>query len=492
MTSRSRSWICCCCWFLLLLQTGCDLLPKEPYQRRCRQHRDCPTTRPVCNQEGRCDRCTGYPTELAEDACKDHGGKLCANEEFDEPGACVVCRAAGDCAAGEGCWFGSCVRACQRHSDCESSVCTWTSFPAAQAPRSTSTAPGLCVPAQSPFDEIIYVNNAAPDCNARGQGTEQNPFCKVHEALVKIKERRQQAAAAQVKPARRGVIKIASSVLAYPAIDLPELGMAAPRETPLLFIGGDSEASRPVVGNAPSGAAVRVGAGDDVLLEGLSLEGSERGLVCDGSGGNAKVRVLRSRIRTASRMGVWAQRCTLGIERSLLSENSDGAIWILDRVGYLITNNFIVKNSTSAGPLLSFDNDAQGIFRFNTVVNNNPGAAGTVDCGGLDRPLQDSIFVSNGLVRSTSSQMSGACQLVNTVVDRSDDVPGGRKGTPRWVDGAPATAYLLRSDDPENFLCCLDRASDLDSSFWTDYFGTARPQGSRADVGAQEVMLPPP
>lgn len=452
---------------------------------RCSEDAQCPRVRPVCDEKGACVPCAGQPTARATRACAAHGGGRCARDDgpFDEGGACVACLVASDCAEGQGCWFGSCVAACARHGDCESAACTFAEVPGAEAPRGTSHALGLCVPTSSRsfFDEILYVDRAASGC-AQGRGTKEDPLCEVADALGSL------GAKLPSSSIRRSTIKVAFSQRPYAPLALPDRPRGVLSAARVLVLGSDGEAAQPVLGNAPGRAAVLVGAGRDVILEGLALAESEQGLACIGNGdARAKAQVVRSHLRGHSRTGIVARRCDLAVERCAMYENNDGVLLAQNDVRYRIVNTFAFRNSTRGGSLLSFDNDAVGTFRFNTIANNSPGAGGTLDCGWLDRRIEDSIFVGNGLVRGTSSQMSGACVLGTTVLDPGDGAEGGQRGTPQFVGFQD---LRLVPDAVENAACCLDRAAALtDGAAWTDYYGTFRPLGDLPDVGAQEVGL---
>jgi hypothetical protein len=189
-------------------------------------------------------------------------------------------------------------------------------------------------------------------------------------------------------------------------------------------------------------------------------------------------------------VGIAAIDGTLTVSQSTIAGNAGGGVSISGGT-FALTNNMIVVNGglTSVFGGLSIGQVSSGtphVLAFNTIAANG-GANGTVtgaECHQVTTPLVFSNNIVYGnLMTGAGSQVGGA----NCSYTYSDIGPQTVAGTgninvdPRFVDAMNAN-YRLQDGSPAK------NAADPDASIVVDIDGDRRPQGGRADMGADEVV----
>lgn len=110
----------------------------------------------------------------------------------------------------------------------------------------------------------------------------------------------------------------------------------------------------------------------------------------------------------------------LTMDRTTLARNADGGLAVFSTARVVVTNSLVVNNGspTSAygGIWVSSDATTHNQISFTTVYRNFSvqGASSGIACTGKQTEIVDSMFVSNGLV-DTTSQATGNCQFRDTL-----------------------------------------------------------------------------
>lgn len=487
------------------------VLPTEHGDRPCDNSSQCFGDHPVCSDTGTCVPCYAASLTAADQACRAQQ-RVCAplGTQYDSPGQCMECTSAAHCAAGQGCWHGTCAPTCAAHDQCPSRVCDVYLDLASGTDAGGALGPGarplgLCVPPQA---GVRYVDNQNCGVDPKtGVVTHCDIGAALTSALGAAAPVRAAAAMAGEGPPlpTRIIVKVAPhNGTPYGLLDLSTIrdasGARPLNGVAVQLYGSDDGRNWPMLGWQADKDAISVTAGMDLTLDGFSLESALRGVRCWGKGGRARVQIRRSRVTNMAREGILAVGCEVHVDRSRVHANGGGALALNSETGYVITNNFIVDNTSDASPAIQLDRydpsrPERFRFRFNTVVknlNNKPGAAGVLDCGypTAGRPIEDSIIFSNTMAQN--SQLSGRCSLRRVVVDIPDVFPNAIRGTPEFVDFRTGGDYRLRRGTAQNLECCIDKAgtdpADPAAPPLVDFDGVRRPQGAAPDIGAHEVL----
>ncbi|MCS6911739.1 MAG: hypothetical protein RMK29_00645 [Myxococcales bacterium] len=337
---------------------------------------------------------------------------------------------------------------CRVHADCPSLVCDVYL---------TTALGGSCLP----LSALVYVDNRDGACMPGGDGdSPATALCTLTEGL------------ARASTTGRKALRVMASSRSYGPVVLADRG--------LTLYGPAGEGGRAQLGGAPGIDAVTVTPGAQVVVDGFDITRGEAGVSCTGGDADTRVTLRRSRITAAADLGLLVNNCRLEVDRVLLSSNGKGALVTVGTRPYRITNSFIVRHRSTALPTVKMASSAPGTFRFNTVVDNSSTLAAAIDCSGQPLRISDSIVVRNQ--RVGGSQLQNGCQVSNTVVGPFDLAPGS-KLLPEFARVGDVD-YGLSSDSHVNRQCCIDRA---EATQGRDYFGTPRPVGPRADIGAHEV-----
>jgi len=186
------------------------------------------------------------------------------------------------------------------------------------------------------------------------------------------------------------------------------------------------------------------------------------------------------------------------VTQNTISNNVGGGISTTNSE-FDITNNFIIGNGGTLPPfggiLFNQTNNGTRRFEFNTVTNNLAPTVTGASCTGIDSgkvlTLSNNIIFDNQ-VGGGRQQISGAnCQwqysdIGDSTMTGQNPVPGtgNINADPMFVDPTNATNknYRLKAGSPAR------NTADMAATVTVDFEGNTRPQDSRCDMGADEVM----
>lgn len=228
-----------------------------------------------------------------------------------------------------------------------------------------------------------------------------------------------------------------------------------------------------------AGNAVTITGEAEVELDHVSITGALGGSAIACTGGSLVGRAIRV---NHNQHGI-ASACRLTLERSLLTDNREGALEIT--AGTIdVRNNVIVFNGHSgfgATGNVTIARDVNGRFAFNTVAyndarqNGNPG----VDCESDAVTTEGNLITDNtrrGMFNS-GPQVTGQCSFVGSYT-----APGAGNNDVAWVSVGSRDFHLTAGSvlaiDRAGATCGID--SDLD--------GELRPSGDACDFGADELI----
>jgi hypothetical protein len=227
------------------------------------------------------------------------------------------------------------------------------------------------------------------------------------------------------------------------------------------------------------GAVAQPGAIDSVLLD-ISGDADVTidGLVMDGISGPATGR------------GVVCETSTLRLRRSTVSRFVGGGV-TLSGCAFSLVNNVVVLNggiSSPFGGVRIADVTTPGLaeFAFNTVAYND-GATDVitgVQCNVITPPisLTDSIVYGNE-VAGEGAQVGGdsSCTWTFSNIQDGPAGDGNIDADPQFVDIGSRDFHLMPLSPSQN-------VADPEATLARDIDGDIRPQGGRADMGADEVL----
>ena len=184
-------------------------------------------------------------------------------------------------------------------------------------------------------------------------------------------------------------------------------------------------------------------------------------------------------IHGCGKLGINATEKFLAVARSTIEGNGTGIFMAANKVDFVITNNFIVRNGPGGGiviPALVPTNR----FEFNTVADNTSDSA--TRAAGITCPvsLTESYTVPNSLVIANTGgggSVFGSCSTTGSAVD-GDDTPYAFKSTT-----APYDYHIMSTS------IAID-ASTTPTVVADDIDGELRPQGANRDLGADEYRMP--
>lgn len=203
--------------------------------------------------------------------------------------------------------------------------------------------------------------------------------------------------------------------------------------------------------------------------------------------------VTQSTINGNGNAGISTMNAALNVSRSTIGDNAGGGIAI-NNGSFDITNNFITGNGTSTtfgGAIINQVNAGTPRFEFNTITNNNATATTGVLCTGI-MPTSP-ITLSNNIVFDnvsgpTKTQTGGVnCNWTYSNIGDSNNTnpnttpEGNKDADPLFVDIANKN-YHLKSGSP------LKDAASPAASINVDFDNDTRPQGTRSDMGADEIV----
>jgi hypothetical protein len=223
----------------------------------------------------------------------------------------------------------------------------------------------------------------------------------------------------------------------------------------------------------------------DVLLHGIEVRGTGGGdtfaaVRCRLDVGSPTLTLVRSAIKNAPGSGVESSNCTLTIVQSEISGNTGGGV---SATGgrFTLINNFLTRNGASASLVggASLSGSADSRFEHNTVTGNalGAGSVGGVTCVGTVVPRNNIIY---GNDPGEEGQVTGNCiHRYSLIGPEPEEGEGNLADAPTFVDPTAADFHLTATS------AGVDEGEA--SSVADDFDGDARPQGRRADMGADEV-----
>lgn len=403
----------------------------EPGGRTCDVPDDCADPRaPVCALAASqtCVDCAA-----AADCGRFPSRPLC----HPDSGACVECVAPTDCAAARPICDpdGSC-RACSINNDCASQLCDVTA--------------GSCVPEA----DVIYVGmgGVGVDCLRTA------PCGSVQDAI------------GHVTATRRNIHVSSGTYFERITVD----GVS-------FYLASDGGELRAPDGDA--GPVVTIMGSATVELRALRIRNATDpmgdGVACVGAGATT-VTLDDVLIEDNAGRGVDSSGCRISIVGSRIDQNAGGGVKVTAGAA-IVQNNLITRNGgpTAVVGGVELGGPSTLAVDFNTIADNvasgGPGAG--ISCGST----VPRILSSNLVVGAASQQLAGTgCTFEYTLSNQAVDGPGNLTAAPTFVDAAGGNYHLMAGS------AGID-AADPEAILTTDVDGDVRPQGARADIGADEV-----
>lgn len=439
------------------------------------------------------------PTCTTNASCAAPTG-VCNRPTGAEMGQCVQCTAT-EATACEGttpiCGTDNACRGCSAHSECASAVCLPTG----------ACSDGTDVAFVAPSGTGTQCTKAMPCPTLEAGLNTKRPYVKLTGSIVgnvSIKDQTVTLLAdrgAQLKTGRQADVIQISGNSQVSVFDLEIVGALALSANGISMPRGNTATvtlqNVLVSDNDGGGLAIADGTlnvvqctikrnnGGGVLPEGGTLNIMRSTITANYDGVLARggtINIERSALRDNIGGGVTVVNSglSLNILQSTLSGNTGGGIVMLNTSAFHIANNLIVGNGTSSGAAPS---DTGGIkarpqagsnssIEFNTIVDNQAGAASAVSAG-LD--CQGGIDASGNLIfRNTGGagnpQTTAGCNYGNSLLTAPSNPGFAGNGD-----------YHLTGDTPSSIRDAVDCAGNT-----KDVDNDSRPQGAKCDLGADE------
>lgn len=404
----------------------------EPGNGACDDGADCLTP-----EAPRCDLavtqlCAGC---TAESDCAGFPGRArCSTTS----GACVECRTGADCPSDRPqCGPEGMCRGCTTNVECSSQLCNMTI--------------GSCVAE----DEVVYVGmgGAGPSC------TRVAPCGSIQAGVNAVTATRTNILVSGGIYTERVVVNGQSFYLAGPGAELH-----APAGTgsvlSIMGTGTVDISDIEIVGSLPS-----VGPG----------------VACGGTPDTA-VSLRRVTIREHTGLGIDSQGCRLTVTGSTIAGNLDGGVQVANG-DVVFLNNVVHGNGRSASTVggLYLDLPTTARVDFNTFVDNdvNGTLPASIRCtAALPITLRNNIVTSGS---ATEVETGGSCGYAYTLSPVAIAGTGNLAAAPAFIDELNDDYHLLPTSPG------VDDA-DPAATEPIDIDGDTRPQGARADIGADEVV----
>ncbi len=229
------------------------------------------------------------------------------------------------------------------------------------------------------------------------------------------------------------------------------------------------------------GSAISVAAGSNLSLTRVRIQGAgQAAIVASGS----TLTLTQSKIDNGGDIGIMISSGRLDLTQSTITSNRGGGIYI-KAAEFNITNNVIADNGTPvemAGAVNVGDITAAGLhtLEFNTISGNEYATGfAAINCTSIAAPL---TFSNNIVFGNTDPQVAGT----NCAFRYSDIGPAMAAGTgnintdPMFINPAGADYHLGPSSPARE-------VADPAATLGVDFDGDPRPQGTRRDMGADEV-----
>ncbi|MCA9680225.1 MAG: hypothetical protein H6708_05125 [Kofleriaceae bacterium] len=410
----------------------------DPQATDCGGPDDCTAERPFCT-DGTCVQCEGNDdcddaTPVCGDAhlCTvcggddDCTGRVGATRCLLDTGACVACLAATDCvdATSPVCDEDShACRGCAADSECDSQVC--------------NTGTGACVDEA----DVIYLSASGQGSGTCTRGAPCNTFA---------------LGLAQVTGGRNVIKAAPGSYTGAITIDGLTVSILA-----------DGATVQPSPSTVP---VLTISNGADVTLEGITLTG-----------------VIGSGLTVAAS----CSQSTLTMHRSTLIANTGGGGLLITGCEFSLVNNVIALNgglTSTFGGMRITDITTVGTheLRFNTITANGSvsNTVSGVECTSIATPLvfENNIVYAN-VVQGSGTQIGDDADCSWRYSDIGPQTVAGTgniNADPLFVDPATRDFHLMAGSPAQD-------VADPAATDTVDIDGDARPQGDRADMGADEI-----
>lgn len=410
----------------------------DPEATACSGPQECTSARPFC-VDSVCVECEdgadcdaeapvcGEATHLCE-GCGDDGD--CAGRAGTErcdtgSGACVACLDAADCDAA--------APVC----DEQDLTCRGCAVDEECASQVCNTESGACV-AEA---DVIYLS---PSGQGSGTCTAAAPCNTFALGLAQV-------------GGARATIKAAPGTYSGP-IDVDGLDVT------ILARGATSQPSG-------TGTVVTIRGGADATIDGLTVTGT---------------------LGTGTTVALSCNAATLRLRRATVVANNGGGGVLIDGCEFSLVNNVIAVNGSGNslfGGLKITNIATPGLheLQFNTITDNAglTNAITGVECASILTPLAfaNNIVYANP-VTGTGTQVGGDADCTWTYSDIGPQPVTGEGNVnepPLFVDVATRDFHLQPTSPVRDL-------ADEDATVTIDIDGDARPQGPRADMGADEIV----
>jgi len=202
------------------------------------------------------------------------------------------------------------------------------------------------------------------------------------------------------------------------------------------------------------------------------------------------VTISRSTVSGNGGLGISASGGTLTVSRSNVDANTGGGISISD-AQFGITNSFITRNGSGTTILGGVRIDGitvagTHVLDFNTIsANLGPATINTgVACGTVLVPLTfSSNIIYANIVSGGGVQVGGSPNCVTTYSDVGPDAQAGAGNInmdPMFVSPPQSNFHLMSASPAKD-------VADPAATLAADFDGDVRPQGTRRDMGADEI-----
>jgi hypothetical protein len=377
-------------------------------------------------------------------------------------GACVECLAAGDCTSASEpvCGMDHVCRACMADAECASGVC--------------DEGTGACVAEAA----IVYVatNGGGAVC------TRAMPCATITAGIAAVDATRRTILVAPGSYTDRVTIAAKSFALVGHGAAVSASTAGEVIDVNAGSIAVTIEGLRVHDGLGAVGTAIRCrdsGGTPTLTLVGVTLD-RNGGAGIDAT--RCNVTVTGGTISGNNGAGISANTATLTVEASRILDNNGGGVVTSGGGMISIRNSFIAKNGDLSGAVggVRLVEPTSLVFEFNTLADNGTmaGFAAGMQCSSLmPRTLSNNIIVG-----PSSDQVSSAANCTFTYTLSNETIAGTGNATtaPTFVNAATNDYHLTAAS------AGID-AADPAATLATDIDGQSRPQGPRADIGADEV-----
>lgn len=420
----------------------------------------------VCDSKGACvaAMCLSSAECMASDAPYCAANGLCAANCVDDSecpgggqdanlthcvmGACVECAMSIDCPVSAPVCDAAACRTCRANSECASELCG---------------SDGVCVATT----DIAY---ASPTGVATGNCDQDNP-CTLDHAIALTRP---------FTAVRPGLYTQAANVTIGSSATIIGVGNA-----------------KPTITRSTPGPVITLAINAHVHVENVQISGATNTstTIVDGDGilcpndQNPRTLELVDVIATGNmNNGVYANSCTLTVQRSTFTRNTYDGIYVKDhdlvadrcdfsangRYGlefdgfiFKVSNSFLTGNQK--GGMLSSGQGDGAYLRFSTIVNNNLKGVDIQQAGTWT--VSDNLFAANlgpALTCQTTCMMTGNITL------------GADTSTAHFKNSNAADYHITAGS------VAIDAATTATEDH--DFDGDVRPKGNGRDVGADEAL----